>query len=97
MHALMPLILQSHMEGGEYTLSFSHPYYSSRVDCSAMQGSGALDWLQSFGFVMVAGVVPEQHQGQQPLEEQFTSLVPLPVCWTQTAPSETLTRQKQGL
>lgn len=67
----MPLILQSHMEGGEYTLSFSHPYYSSRVDCSAMQGSGALDWLQSFGFVMVAGVVPEQHQGQQPLEEQF--------------------------
>lgn len=82
MHSLMPLILQSHKEGGEYTLSFSHPYNSIRINCSAKQGSGALDWLQSFSFVMFGGAVPEQHQGHQPLEEQSTSLVPLKTCLT---------------
>lgn len=73
MHVLMPLILQRHKEGRECTLRFSHPYNSTRITRSAKQGSGALDWLQSFWFVMFGGAVPEQHQGHQPREGQFTS------------------------
>lgn len=48
MHSLVPLILQRHKEGRECTLRCSHPYNSPRINCSAKQGSGAWDWLQSF-------------------------------------------------